>query len=302
MRKKLRNLYFDNMVSMPETGCAYIYNDLDSLDHRHVDFYELTLVTRGSFLNEYKGKKQVLGQNALFYFRLGEEHSILVNEEDSIHFTFIIAESAFAHYMEKYDLNEILLSEGMITKQLTDVQGDYLAMLARNIRNLSDVNDLMTYIRMFLINSLSWLTLEEVRPQRCLDQYTEDLVTNLNHFRLLNCYIKDIYRRYPVATSALITNFKKQTGYTIVQYVGRKRMEYAAMLLATKDYSIAEVSNMLNITSVSYFTKKFKQQFHITPSQYQKKSKNIVYNWTEDVEYGLKDLPTWKLFEEHDDD
>lgn len=249
-------------------------------------------------MNEYKGKEQVLAQNSLIFFRIGEEHSIISNEKDAIHFTFIVTESAFSHYMEKYGFDEVLNTEPMIVRQLTDVQGDYLAMLARNIRNAQQQKEVEQFIRLFVVNSFELLTMDEIRPMRCLDWYTEDLISNLNHFRLLNCYIKDIYRRYPVASSALIANFKKQTGYTIVQYVGRKRMEYAAMLLATKDYSVAEISNMLNITSVSYFTKKFKERFGVTPSQFQKNSKNIVYHWSEDVEYGLKKEADWKQFEE----
>lgn len=298
MANAKKKLYFDNFVSVPETGCAYVFSDIDSPTHKHTDFYEMTLVTYGSFLNEYKGKKQILRQNDLIFFRHGEEHSIFVQEEGSIHFTFIITEAAFRYYVEQFGFEELQEGDGMIIRSLTDVQGEYLAMLARNIRNSQRLRELTPYIRMYVMNCFSWLVLEEVQPVKCLDQYTEDLLHNLNHFRLLNCYIKDIYRRYPVASSALISNFKKQTGYTIVQYVGRKRMEYAAQLLTTKDYSVAAISNMLNLTSVSYFTKKFKEQFGVTPSQFQKQSKNIVYNWSEDIEYGLKKESDWKRFEE----
>lgn len=48
MGQNTRNLFFDTMVSMPETGCAYMYNELDSPSHKHVDFYEITLVTYGA--------------------------------------------------------------------------------------------------------------------------------------------------------------------------------------------------------------------------------------------------------------
>lgn len=294
MNQKKYSFFFDSLVSVPETGCAYLFNDLDSPLHKHEDFYEVTLVTCGSFVNEYKGEKQILQQNALMFYKLGEEHSIVLNEENSIHFSFIMTEEAFIRYVEKYDIDATLGTQNMIIRQLTDVQGDYLAMLARCVRNSLQTNELMQYINMFVMNAFSWLSMEEVSRVRCIDRYTEDLVNNLNHFRLLNCYIKDIYRRYPVATSALIANFKKHTGYTIVQYVGRKRMEYAAQLLSTKDYSVAEISNMLNLSSVSYFIKKFKEQFGVTPSQYRRASKNIVYHWTEDVEYGLNGMEDWE--------
>lgn len=244
-------------------------------------------------MDEYKGEKRILNQNALVFYKIGEEHAIVLNEKNSIHFTFVMTEEAYKHYIEKYDIDDLVDSEDCVFRQLTDVQGSYLTTLARGVHNSLQCDELERYIRMYVMNALTWLSAEETSPVRCIDQYTEDLVNNLNHFRLLNCYIKDIYRRYPVANSALIANFKKYTRYTIVQYVGKKRMEYAAQLLATKQYSVTQISNMLNLTSVSYFTKKFKEQFGVTPSQYKRVSKNILYHWTEDVEYGFDEREQW---------
>lgn len=77
--------------------------------HRHTDFYEFTLVTYGSFINEYEGQKTKLLKNTLIFFRKGEQHCIWLEQQGSIHFSFIVEqdyfESAFSRYFPDRDLS-----------------------------------------------------------------------------------------------------------------------------------------------------------------------------------------------------
>ena len=62
--------------------------------------------------------------------------------------------------------------------------------------------------------------------------------------------------------------FKKQTGYTIFDYLTHYKIEQAKKMLATGTYKIYEVSDYLGYKSKNYFSALFKEYTGVTPSQY----------------------------------
>ena len=71
-----------------------------------------------------------------------------------------------------------------------------------------------------------------------------------------------------VNASYLSNLFKKETGYTLTNYVNKKRMEQAAFLLSTTVQSISAIAQQCGILDENYFTKLFKRHYQMTPSQY----------------------------------
>lgn len=73
-----------------------------------------------------------------------------------------------------------------------------------------------------------------------------------------------------VNPSYLSTVFKKETGYTITEYVSKKRMQYAAHLLRTTDLQIQIIAQYCGIHDMGYFTRIFKKYTGKTPTEYRK--------------------------------
>ena len=71
-----------------------------------------------------------------------------------------------------------------------------------------------------------------------------------------------------VNPSYLSTLFKKETGYTLTEYVNKKRIENAILLLNTTAMQIQEIAQYCGIPDVNYFTKIFKKQIGKTPKEY----------------------------------
>ena len=76
-----------------------------------------------------------------------------------------------------------------------------------------------------------------------------------------------------ISPSYLSSLFKQDTGTTIVDYINTRRVDRAAVLLATTDRSIAAVAAAVGILDVNYFTKIFKKQLGTTPTQYRREKK-----------------------------
>ena len=66
------------------------------------------------------------------------------------------------------------------------------------------------------------------------------------------------------------SKMKAVSGLTFTNYVRVLRLKKAVELMKTGDYSLLEISTKVGFSSLSYFSKSFKQQFNISPSEYQK--------------------------------
>ncbi len=69
--------------------------------------------------------------------------------------------------------------------------------------------------------------------------------------------------------------FKKETGKTLTEHIRQRRMEHAAYLLLTTDLQIQTVALHCGIMDVQYFSKLFKKQYDMTPSEYRTAHKKI---------------------------
>lgn len=63
---------------------------------------------------------------------------------------------------------------------------------------------------------------------------------------------------------------KVHTGKSLVAYRNCIAMESAASMLLNTNYSIAEIMQLLGYNNKTYFYKKFKDAYHMTPQEYQK--------------------------------
>lgn len=68
--------------------------------------------------------------------------------------------------------------------------------------------------------------------------------------------------------SYLATLFKKETGDTFTKYINTKRLERAIFLLNTTSHSIQSIANDCGIEDVTYFTRLFKKEKSMTPTEY----------------------------------
>ena len=71
-----------------------------------------------------------------------------------------------------------------------------------------------------------------------------------------------------VSLGYLSSIFKKATDLTISEYVRQKRMEYAAYLLRNTTLQVQTVALHNGIMDVQYFSKLFKRQIGMTPTEY----------------------------------
>ena len=70
--------------------------------------------------------------------------------------------------------------------------------------------------------------------------------------------------------SWFIRNFKQYTKTTPMQYLVERRITNAQVLLETTSYSIAEIGSIVGYENSMYFSRIFKKQKGVSPSEYRK--------------------------------
>ena len=85
-----------------------------------------------------------------------------------------------------------------------------------------------------------------------------------------NLSLDELASRMNVSSSTLYRKVKANTGMNVNEYIRVCRLKRAAELLATKQYRINEVADMLGFSSSSYFAANFQKQFNVSPSTFVK--------------------------------
>jgi AraC-like DNA-binding protein len=76
-------------------------------------------------------------------------------------------------------------------------------------------------------------------------------------------------------TKSISQKFIAETGYSIPDYIHREKMMEAAQLLEFSTHSISDISNYLQYSSQSYFTRIFRDIHKMTPRQYRHQHQQI---------------------------
>jgi len=79
-----------------------------------------------------------------------------------------------------------------------------------------------------------------------------------------------------VNASYLSTQFRREVGKTVTEYVTERRMDLAARLLITSALQIQTIAQHCGMSDVNYFSKLFKKQYGVTPRQYRAENRRYI--------------------------
>ncbi len=86
--------------------------------------------------------------------------------------------------------------------------------------------------------------------------------------------VKVLVKEMNFSRSNIFMKFKELTGLSSGEFIRNIRLKRAMQLLETSDLSVKEIMYMTGFNTASYFSKCFKKQFGVLPSEYIKKMKS----------------------------
>ena len=108
-----------------------------------------------------------------------------------------------------------------------------------------------------------------------MQQHYEDELMNeitqyiMNHINS-SLSINEICDKFAISRSSLQALFKRNLDISPKHYINNIKLEQSKILLKKSARTVSEVSDMLGFASIHYFSRKFKLQYGISPSEYAK--------------------------------
>jgi AraC-like DNA-binding protein len=86
-----------------------------------------------------------------------------------------------------------------------------------------------------------------------------------------NLHLEEVARYVGLNASYFSQFFKREQGETFSQYLIRKKLEAACLLLKETHLTLAEISSELGFENQSYFSRLFKKRMGLSPNQYRRR-------------------------------
>ena len=87
-----------------------------------------------------------------------------------------------------------------------------------------------------------------------------------------NIKLQDVQKYMGYSATYFNALFKKQTGYSPLQYFNRMKMNHACKLLSDTNLRINQICYKLGIEDSLYFSRLFSKTIGVSPSEYRKSS------------------------------
>ncbi len=236
------------------------------------NFWELTFIDNGSLTTSVDGEEYQLHEMDLILYAPDQFHTQSNQSEQSCSYLTILFDM---------DLSDDFLITNRVYhahRELHRALNDFIKV--SNNGMLYDNELMLCYLKELIIRVLQYdfLDASPVASSPMQQKFENELLNEIIIFINDNIYeqltIEDICLKFSISRSSLQTLFKNNLNVAPKQYISNLKLAKSKLLIKESIYTISEISSMLGFTSIHYFSRKFKQVFGITPSDYAK----TIYN------------------------
>jgi len=242
--------------------------------HYH-DYWELIFCTGGTGCFHFIDKNMEYEENEMVAIPPGIRHSNTGTEG----FTNIHIVMRDPGFLNKEPFKVVDNKEGRLRKAFDDARYFYL-MEDKKKRAV-----MLPAIGLMITSLITAMQDEEPLSEKV--QYIQDEI--MEHFSEPKFDLEKMIKEKNFNYDYLRKQYKKETGYSPLEYLTRLRMKKAEGMLASmsnKEYQIAEVAENCGYDNALYFSRVFKKYYGCAPSEFAVKSgQNAVYISEETKKY-----------------
>lgn len=241
--------------------------------HSH-DFWELVYIYKTEpdpFIMEFKRERFYCSDNSLFLVPPGEEH-IFVNtgklEAQNIYIGFSYSFSPEIQLHEDLPLklptdhpsvSRSLILFNELTKPIT--AGDL--RYALNTKRSEVIHCVLHIVNWMIDSDSAHGSGTTIRTILLIDRIKEFIMDNLDR----HISVDELARQLYLTPNYLGQLFRQYAGTTVKNYHNQMRMDAALRLIISSEKTISEIASELGFESISYFSRRFKMSYGISPSQ-----------------------------------
>ena len=274
------------MDASTQTAINHIFQDRLTPYHDH-NYYEINYVRGGELVQYIEGMELVMKPGELVIMPPGVRHASFPVHEDNKSLNILITE-AFIKKTEK------LLSTVNPSNYLNYLMNhrSYILFVNTNKINIDELiteyfsyNPNETQYCELLKNNLIEKMLLSLSECERYDQIFKDAGSGVNDTkeraeRILqymyehyaDITLEDLAKKFGYSTQHIRRIIKNHTGYSFITALQQKRFERAMTLLRDTNLTIKEIAEGVGLESPEYFTRRFKFERNITPTEYRKQA------------------------------
>ncbi|MBQ8885171.1 MAG: AraC family transcriptional regulator [Clostridia bacterium] len=254
------------------------YNDLNHVapfkHQRKQEFFTLHFVLEGEGTLFFRGKSYNLKENDMFFLPPNEAIKYFPKSTNPWKYFWVAFNGSKAEeYMKKF----LFSVENPVYKAQTAEQ---FKMLARDFfYNNPNYNSSAEKCLAFFYTLLGRLKEERLGLPHGAHNETDYYIERIRKLVYLNYSnpnfkMEDLALMIHLSHSYMCSIFKKATKISVKAYLSGVRMEQAAELLLNTDSPISDIGYKVGFIDALYFSKKFRETYGVSPSQYRKANKN----------------------------
>lgn len=169
------------------------------------------------------------------------------------------------------DMPAVFNPNALVYTQLDAVDQQYVEQILDNIQRYAHNKH---YLDPVLKSGYMALLVCLHKNQKQIKATSGDMIQKaveyINQHIMENISMDDICEEIHISKYHFSRQFKKVTGFTVMDYVLKTRIVAAKSMLADTTLPISEVSSRCGFSSTSYFCRVFKEHTQLTPLQYRK--------------------------------
>ena len=249
-------------------------------------FRELVYVDTGSINIEAENYSGILKESEMIIHKSGEIHSLSCIKNIAPDVT-IIGFECKADELDVFSEGPVLLSSEQ-QKILTEVikEGRTVFKAPYDIPNLKDMKKRKDYpfgADQMIKIKLETLFIDLVRSRqtKVLEEHSDDFDPKM--LEVYNYIKKNLREKITLSElcflfgtnkTTLCSGFKKTYGDTVIGYINTLKIKEAKKLMREGNYNLTQISSVLRFSSLHYFSRLFKKQEKVSPTDYIKTIKS----------------------------
>ena len=238
--------------------------------HGHTDYWEFTLVTKGSIKNVCNNEIFVCTQGALFYSTTKDVHKLISHEKcDQIQYcNIIVREKRLKEILNTFgpDFYETLLNGKKLFRlsEFRIIEIDRIMHMI-NALDTSDTDKYENYLCSALFLILQFLHFVNIDNTESQNPWINLLNKKMNNSDFLKYNVDRLCNELNCSRMHLNRFMKQYYNMTPHQFLLNYKLSYAYNLLLISDLSMKDIIQTIGYDSFSSFTKNFKDKYGYTP-------------------------------------
>ena len=238
--------------------------------HGHSDYWEFTLVTKGSIKNVCNNETFIYKQNTLFYTTTKDVHKLLNNNKgDQIQYcNIVVREKRLKEILNSFspDFYDTLLNgkKSFRFSEFRVIEIDRIIHMI-NALDTSDTQKYEDYLCSALFLILQFLHYANISKNDSQNPWVNLLNKKMNNADFLKYNVDRLCNELNCSRMHLNRFMKQYYNMTPHQFLLNYKLSYAYNLLLTSDLSMKDIIQTIGYDSFSSFIKNFKNKYGYTP-------------------------------------